>query len=371
MKTRITSLLLALVMVLSLAACGGSAPPAQTTPVASDPSANTEEPSANPREDYIYTDDSGREVTVPGEVLRFVPSGPLAQIVLFALAPEMFVGLATKWNNSAEGIIAEEYLNLHYFGQLYGSSDLNVEELALADPQLIIDVGEAKSSIIDDLDTLQAQTNIPTVYISATLATMPEAYRKLGELLGKQEDAERLAEFCERVYSRTLSIMEEVGENKVNALYIVGEDGLSVLAKNSYHAELIDMLTNNLAEVDEPSAKGTGNAVDMEQISLWNPDYIIFAPGSIYSSVAGMDTWSEISAISNNNYIEVPEAPHNWMGSPPSVQRYLGLVWLTSALYPDYCDYDVKAEIFEYYELFYGCTLTDEQYEALTATAFF
>ena len=47
------------------------------------------------------------------------------------------------------------------------------------------------------------------------------------------------------------------------------------------------------------------------------------------------------------------------------------LLWLPSLLYPEYCDYDVKTEIMEYYELFYGCTLTDEQYNTLTANAFF
>ena len=66
----------------------------------------------------------------------------------------------------------------------------------------------------------------------------------------------------------------------------------------------------------------------------------------------------------------MPDVPHNWMGSPPSVQRYLGMIWLTAELYPEFCDYDVKAEILEYYSLFYGCTLTDAQYEAITANAF-
>ena len=57
------------------------------------------------------------------------------------------------------------------------------------------------------------------------------------------------------------------------------------------------------------------------------------------------------------------------MGTPPSVQRYLALIWLTAQLYPQYCDYDVKAEVMEYYRLFYGCQLTDEQYDTLTAHA--
>lgn len=83
-----------------------------------------------------------------------------------------------------------------------------------------------------------------------------------------------------------------------------------------------------------------------------------------------MDAWSEISAIVNGRYVEVPEAPYNWIGMPPSVQRYLGLIWLTAELYPEYCDYNVKEEITEYYKLFYSCELSDEQYDTLTANAF-
>lgn len=373
MKIRLISLLLALAMVLSMTACSTAAGDSETAPpatAAQTEAVQTEEVQSAVPETYIFVDDCGREVEVPSEISRIVPSGPLAQIVLFAIAPEMFVGLATKWYDSVEGIIADEYFDLPYFGQLYGSADLNIEELALADPQIIIDIGEPKDSIVEDLDTLQEQTTIPSVFVSATLETMPETFRTLGKLLGKEEKGEELAQFCERVYNRTISIMEEVGDNKVNALYVIGEEGLNVLANGSYHAELIDMLTNNIAVVDNPLSKGTGNEVTMEQIALWNPDFVIFAPDSIYDTVAEMDTWSEISAIANDRYIEVPDGPHNWMDSPPSVQRYLGMIWLTAELYPEYCDYDVKAEIFEYYELFYGCELTDEQYENLTANAF-
>ena len=373
MKIRLISLLLALAMVLSMTACSTAAGDSETAPpatAAQTEAVQTEEVQSAVPETYIFVDVCGREVEVPSEISRIVPSGPLAQIVLFAIAPEMFVGLATKWYDSAEGIIADEYFDLPYFGQLYGSADLNIEELALADPQIIIDIGEPKDSIVEDLDTLQEQTTIPSVFVSATLETMPETFRTLGKLLGKEEKGEELAQFCERVYNRTISIMEEVGDNKVNALYVIGEEGLNVLANGSYHAELIDMLTNNIAVVDNPLSKGTGNEVTMEQIALWNPDFVIFAPDSIYDTVAEMDTWSEISAIANDRYIEVPDGPHNWMDSPPSVQRYLGMIWLTAELYPEYCDYDVKAEIFEYYELFYGCELTDEQYENLTANAF-
>lgn len=369
---RFLTILLVLMLALSTLACGQTGiTPGKTSSSESSLSETSvsTETEASPT-DYIFTDSLGRELTVPAEISKIVPSGPLAQIILFAIAPEMFVGLASNWDDVAEGIIPAEYYNLPYFGQLYSSADLNVEELAAAGPELIIDIGKAKKSTVEDLDNLQAQTNIPAVFISASLETMPETFRTLGSLLGKEEKGEELAQFCERVYNRTLSIMNEVGENKIDALIIGGEEGLNVLAKGSYHAEIMDILTNNIAVVDNPSSKGLGNAVDMEQIMLWNPEFIIFMPESIYSTAADMTTWKELDAIASGNYVEVPNGPHNWMGMPPSVQRFLGMIWLTAVLYPEHCDYDVKTEVLEYYRLFYSCELSDAQYDALTENAF-
>lgn len=377
MKKRLLALTLVLAMAMNLAACGSGKEKttAQTVAEEKETAAETENAETitsenKDSESYIFTDDVGREVEVPKNISRIVPSASLSQIVLTALAPEMFVGLGAKLTDSAKGILPDYLFELPFFGSLYAGPELNVEQLALLEPQLIIDIGESKPSVKEDLDALQEQTLIPSVYISATLKDMPETYRKLGKLLGKEEKAEELASFCERIYNRTVSIMEKVGDNRVNCLYIVGEDGLNVLAKNSYHAELLDMLTNNLAVVDNPISKGSGNEVTMEQISVWNPEFVIFGPGSIYSTVKEHETWSKIDAIVNDRYVEVPSAPYNWMNMPPSVQRYLGLIWLTAELYPEYCDYDVKAEIREYFKLFYDCDLSDEEYERITANAF-
>ena len=341
---------LILVLALTLTACGGPAP-------------------VSGQETVMFTDDLGREVEIPAEISRIVPTGPVAQVILYAIAPDLFAGLAYRFNGTAEGIVPREYLDLPYFGQLYNSANLNVEELAVAGPQLIIDVGQPMSGGAEDLDALSSQTNIPAVFISASLEDMPATFRTLGKLLDREEKGEALAQFCERVYPRTVSIMEQVGDNKVHALYVLGEQGLNVLPRGSYHSELIDMLTNNVAVVDAPSSKGSGNEVTMEQIALWDPEVILFAPDAIYDTAADMDTWKEMTAIRTGRYLKVPEAPHNWMGTPAAVQRYLGMIWLTAQLYPEYCDYDPKAEVMEYYGLFYDCTLTEEQFHELVKDA--
>lgn len=317
-----------------------------------------------------FTDSAGREVELPAKITRIVSSGPLAQIALFALAPDMLVGLSNRWDPAAEQYLDTAHYNLPVLGQFYGKGELNLEEIAKADPQVIIDVGEPKPSVVEDMDAITAQVGIPTVHIEASLETMGEAYRMLGKLLDRETEAEILAGYCEDVYSNTLEIMKKVGDDgKVDLIYCTGEDGLNVIAKGSFFSEILDLAGNNIAVVEDISSKGTGNPVDMEQIVLWDPDVIIFTPGSIYSSVATDKAWCELSAIKNGKYYEVPEGPYSWMGFPPSVNRYMGMIWIAQLLYPDQAEYDVYAEAVKYYRLFYSCKLTEDQYKELVANS--
>lgn len=319
-------------------------------------------------ETRTFTDSTGRTVEVPANITKFAISGPLTQIVIFALAPDKLVGVSSDWSEEAKAFISEEAYNLPKLGQLYGGkSEMNLEELLASGAQVVIDVGEPKKTVKEDMDALTEQTGIPFVHITATLATFGDAYEMLGDLLGMPEEAAVLADYCREIYARGKDISEKA-ELK-NLLYVSGAEGHNVIAKSSYHSEVIDMLSNNLAVVDDPSSKGSGNEVDMEQILNWNPDYIIFAPGSIYATVGEDATWQSITAIANGDYIEVPNAPYNWMGFPPSVQRLLGLIWMGKVLYPETADYDLYTEVAKYFDLFYHCELTQEAYDALVANS--
>ena len=360
-------LFLTLMMCVSLFACAAKPAEAAATPapVATEAPAPTEEPAPATVQ---FTDSVGRVVELPADITKIAISGPLAQIVLFALCPDKLVGVASKWDATAEQYLATEYYNLPELGQLYGGKgELNLETLLASGAQVVIDVGEPKDSIVSDLDALQEQTGIPFVHITATASTMAEAYTKLGELLNMPEEAKMLSDYCAKVYARTLEIANTA--EKANLIYCTGDTGLNVIANGSYHAEILDLLANNVAVVDDPSSKGSGNEVDMEQILLWNPDVILFAPGSIYSTVGSDPAWQQVNAIKNGTYYEVPMGPYNWMGFPPSVQRYLGMMWIGQLLYPDTAQYDLYTEVATYFKLFYHSELTQAQYDALVANS--
>lgn len=343
-----------LTLALLLSACGAA--PAETTV-------------PKTRE---FTDSTGRTITIPETVTKIAISGPLAQVYIIPLAGDMLVGVCSAFSKDAELYLPDYIMNAKEIGQLYGGKgEMDLEALLTAAPDVVIDIGETKSSTKEDLENLTQQTGIPFVHIFATVNTAPDAYRTLGKLLGREEKAEQLATWCESTLAAIDDLMKRVdaaGARK-GILYCLGDAGVNVMAQGSFHADTINTMGNNLAVIDEVVPHGNGNETDLEQIMLWNPEVILFDPASIYEQVSEMEAWQSVAAIKNGTYYEAPYGPYGWLSSPPAVQRYLGLLWLGEVLYPDYVQYDLQEEVTEYYQLFYDCELTDDMYRNLMKNA--
>lgn len=318
-----------------------------------------------------FTDDAGRTVELPdpSTLTKISPSGGLSQMFLLAIAPDLMGTISAGYTPDNAKYVPSEVAGLPVVGQFYGSSDINYESIASIGSQLVIDVGEPKKTIVEDMDSITTNLAVPAVHITATIDSTPDAFRKLGKILDREDKGEELAQFCEKILKQTDDIMTQVGDNKVKILYAMGPAGLNVLAATSFHAEVLDSLTNNVAVVNDPSSKGDGNETDLEQILLWNPDVVIFGPGSIYSTVSSDPAWKQLTAISEGKYYEVPMGPYNWVGMPPSINRYLSMMWFTKVFYPQFADFDLYQEVKEYYQLFYGYNLSQADYDALTANS--
>lgn len=362
-----------LLLALLLPACGTDSGQVKDTSEVTDETTAVAEPTEEEVSTREFTDSTGRTVTIPAKVTKIAVSGPLSQLYVLPLCPEMMVGVTGVFSDEAALYLPQKYLDLPNLGQLYGSKgEMDLEALLAAAPDVVIDVGEAKKSIIEDMDALTEQTGIPFVHIDATVETAPETYRKLGELTGKIDKAEELAEWCETTYETMTEMMTKVdadGKRKT-LLYCLGDAGVNVIAEGSFQAETINFMSTNLAVIEDVVPSGGGNEVDIEQIMNWDPEIIVFNAESIYDTVGSESSWSGVTAIKSGNFYEVPAGPYGWLSSPPSVQRYLGLLWLGELLYPEYTEYDFKAEIIRYYKLFYDCELTDEMYNNLVENAF-
>ena len=320
-----------------------------------------------------FTDSLGRTVTVPEKITKIAISGPLSQVYILPLAGDMLVGVSNAFAEDAHSYIAEEILNKTEIGQLYGGKrEMDLEALLAANPDVVIDIGQAKKTMAEDFDALTEQTGIPFIHIDADVATAADAYRTLGQLLSREDMAEELAVWCETTYQSTLELMEKVDADNARKtlLYCLGEKGTNVIAEGSFHAQIINLMSKNVAVIEDVVSNGDGNQVDLEQILFWNPDVIVFAYDSCYDAVGSAAQWQDITAIAEGTYYEAPYGPYGWLSSPPAVQSYLGLLWLGTVLYPEYVSYDLQEEVTTYYELFYECELTEELYIGLVGNTF-
>lgn len=312
-----------------------------------------------------FTDSCGRTVEIPQEVDRVAVTGAASQLVMFTFAPERLVGLSTALDDSQVRFFGAEYAELPVLGQIYGTKgNLNKEALAAAAPELIVDIGEAKGTIVEDMDALQEQLGIPCIHVEATLDTYDQAYLMLGDALGMPERAAELSSYCRNVYDSTLATLGKLDQDqRLSGLYVVGFEGLGVIAKDSFQSQVFDLVIDNQAVLENPSAKGTGNEVSMEQISLWAPEFIVFGEGS--RMMADASEWDYLPAISAGQAYDVPSQPYNWLSAPPAVNQLLGLQWLARVAYPDLFDDDLEAVVTEYYQLFYGYELSGQECQEL------
>ena len=315
----------------------------------------------------IITDSAGREVEIPSEITKIAPSGPLAQIVLYTVSPDKLAGLAADFSNEAKQYIDEKYWGLPKFGQFYGkNASLNMEALIAEAPDVIIDIGEAKKTVKEDMDALQEHLNIPVIFVEATLPTMADAYEMLGDITGEKEQAGKLADYCRAEIGKADQNAAAIADADRKSVYFgLGEDGLHTNAKGSIHADVIDRIgAVNAADVEAVSSGG-GSEVSFEQVLLWNPDLIIVDSQKLYDTLTADPMWQELDAVKNGKIFKIPTAPYSFMSSPPSVNRMIGIEWLGSLVYPEIYTSDIREEVKNFYQLFYHIDVTDEKLEAI------
>ncbi len=312
-----------------------------------------------------FTDSVGRTVEVPAEITRIAPSGATAEMILMTIAPEYLVGLSSSPSTEMRKYYPEEMWYLPTFGQLYGSkSTMNLESLISAQPQIIIDLGNEKTTSSSDMNSVQKQTGIPTVFIEADLENMAEAYRTLGKLLGKEERAEELATYIEETLAMAEENSAQISEEDVlTVLYGTGTSGLACNASGSIQSEVIDVVgCENAIQVSayEVVDSGGGTEVSLEEVYTLDPDVIILGQPGPYDTLADSE-WSELTAVKNGRYYEIPNEPYDWMSSPPSVNKVLGIWWLGAVCYPEIYDYDMVEVATEFYDLFWNYELSEEE----------
>ena len=368
-KWPVWMLAVVILMAMGLTACApGATPPTES----GDPPQTTDTEPAPSQTDRVFVDSTGRQVTLPVDLVRMAPSGTLANLVLFTASPDRMNGVSLAFTDSQKKLIDPVYFDLPVMGKFYGKGpDFNLETVLAAGTQVIVDIGENKDSTKSDLDDLMNQIKIPTIFIEALFDTMPQTYRDIGRLIGDSSRTDLLALYCEESLALSERARAEIGEeDRIRVYWALGERGLNTNAVGSFHSELLDRIpVINVADV-EPAGQGGGSEVSMEQIIRWNPDLILIDGARLAEVMKEDPAWMSLPAMKEGRIIIVPSQPYGFLADPPSVNRYAGLRWLGATLYPQIYGEDARAEVRGFFDLFYGIQVDDATLDAILDGSF-
>lgn len=357
----VVAVLLGLVSMMGIAGCG------------SDDGAAT---ASTERGTVTITDQAGREVTIPDPIETVWCTSPMGTNLMYMLAPEMMVG----WNITPTALekkyIPEEYRTVIGLGGWYGKNTTgNVEEIIKRAPDVVFTLGDLDEAAISEADRVQGLLSIPVIMVDGDLVASGDALRYIGELLGVEDRAKELADYCDDVIEEAQGIAAELSEaDKVRVYYAEGMEGLNTDPEGSMHTEVLELVGGaNVARVELQSGYGM-SPVSLEQVLVWDPELILVASdpaeeSNVYEQITTGSQWKTVTAVKNGDVYQIPRGPFDWFDRPPSISRILGVRWLGNLLYPDLYEYDIKKEVKEFYELFYHMELTDTQLQELMARA--
>ena len=311
------------------------------------------------------TDATGRALFVSTKVDRVFPAGPPAAILLYTLAPDLLLGWPRANRPEECAYMLAEVCTRAEVGRITGRGNTaNLESVIALKPDLILDVGSTSATFVSLAERVQQQTNIPYALLDGRFDAVAETYRKLGELTGRQADAEKLARYAEDAIKNTIGSVASIAPSfRPRVYYARGPRGLVTGLGGSINVETIEMLAENVAGGNQG---GLAN-VSIEQVLLWNPDVIITIDQDFAASVRSDPAWSTVKAVRDGRVHLSPKMPFGWVDFPPSVNRLIGLRWLAKILYPDKFPEDIRAQTRDFYAMFYHRTPSDAQIDHVLA----
>ena len=314
------------------------------------------------------TDMAGRTVELPDKINSIYAPSPYASTLLMSLCPEKLCGLFFPIEDFQKPYLNPCLLNLPVIGKV-----TEFEAIKKANPDVILIWGNKANPIYAKSEKALAELGIPHIYACCDelvdLRDYPAIYRFLGQVLGIEERAEKLAVYCEETLKEVYELVNSVHpQARPRVYYAEGKDGTQTEFSHSLHAHLLNLIGD--VNVHRGTLVGHPGMEQLteEQLLAYDPEVIIVWQKEAYERITSSSSktpsvavgassptasWDKISAVKNNRVYQIPVEPFSYFDRPPCFMRILGLKWLLSICYPEIYKKNYEQEKIEYLKLFF------------------
>jgi iron complex transport system substrate-binding protein len=316
-----------------------------------------------------FTDMLSRKLVVPEPLTRVaLLGGPTGQVA-YILGARAQLCAVTKSLKSSELIRMMDPTIKDLVAPRSTSGQINVEELIVADPQLVI-AGDLDGSIVEK------KTRIPVAYLKSTMNQsydlLKEEIRFYGRAFHKEARAENYIQYLQRTVDLVQSRTKDIPRNKRKVVFNgYSSNHLVTLGGDTFMQRQIELAgCRNAAEKISTSGSREGGLhmglaeVSMEKVLEWNPDMLIIDFGSP-AEVFDSPKWKSINAVKNKKVFKQPIGIFIW-DRPTAESAVLHPLWLAKMAYPEhFADVNLAQEIKRFYREIMSFNLTDEHAEAI------
>jgi len=309
------------------------------------------------------TDMFGRRLSLPDYPRKVYSASPPDTWLLYALDPTMLAGLNLPIREHEKRFLHRHVLRLPLIGGTFGeASTPNMEMLLRVNPELVV-VSHDETPLSRKVNQGMKMLKKPVLEMTLdSLADYPEAFLRMGRILGREERGKKLGGFCRGTLTHAAAFSRAIPHDKrIPVYYAEGADGLATECDNSWHSELIRLAGGmNVHRCKAKDLFGM-EKVSLEQVIIYNPAVILAMDKGFYRRVWNDPRWRGIRAVRDRRVYLIPDQPINWFDRPPSFMRFIGLKWVMKCLYPNDYRVDIVNEAREFYRLFLGVEITDKE----------
>lgn len=238
----------------------------------------------------------------------------------------------------------------------------NVEALAAANPDLVIQWGGRGNDIVDPI----TNAGLNALLIKYGTEELTRQYMTMvATAIGKPERIGPLVEWRDKVEKEIESKTAGLAAADRPSVLYLGNALSSITAsgdKGNYNAFYINMVGARSA-----SAGLSGSAaINKEQIAEWNPDIILlnaFEPQLDVNWVYDDPILSLTKAAQNHRVYKMPLGGYRW--DPPNQESPLGWMWLADLVHPELFNFDLRSEMKTAYQTLYNYQLTDADIDGI------
>lgn len=178
------------------------------------------------------------------------------------------------------------------------------------------------------------------------------AIKTLGKLVGKEDTANQIWDFCTDSRAIVDDKIGDVSDSERVRVFVACPDSQTYGNDKYVGCQLLRAGAVNVAANDIQGYK----QYTMEMLSTWNPDDIIVQDRypEVYTTVTTDPSYAELAAVKNGKVILAPYWTKPW-GNPDTDSIALGELWLSHTFYPDRVPADTVLEhTRDFYKKFYG-----------------